>query len=100
MTVDDLIQKYLLGEKLNRSEILFLKTNLSRQRLEHLATRREAYGSLSGALCKLSRILYSTQAKRSAVPVRTATTAARESQNTYIRRIVSGGGANSTSKKR
>lgn len=104
MSVDELINKYLSTHKLSHTEAQFLREHLSKQRIEHLATRPQAKGKLSKALFKLGNYLYATpeirNEKQSALPVRTATSVGRESIDKFSGSIVSGGGINSTGRKR
>lgn len=102
MSVDDLIQKFVETGELTRDESQYLRKNLTKARLEHLATRPEARNKLAKRLFKLSNYLFPnlahTNDKTSAQPVNTATTVVRSSIAKASGHVVSGGGMNGTGK--
>lgn len=104
MSVDELVGKFVETGKLDRHEAQFLRRNLTKARLEFLATRPEARNKLAKRLFALSNFLFAdpafTNDKRSALPVSTATSVLRSHDGKPSGSFVSGGGVNGTGKSR
>lgn len=102
--MDELIDKFLRTSSLTAKECAYLRRELTKARIEHLATRPESRGKLAKALFKLSSYLYASPSianeKRSALPISTATSMGRRSVDKFSGQILSGGGANGTGKAR
>ena len=103
MRVELLLAKYMQGELLTPAEVRFLRETLSRAKLEALATGPVGRGGGSRRLYKLWNMLFASKTgpkkpKPSAPQPRTVFQALNAAGSGG--KVVSGGGVNSTGKKR
>ena len=103
MTVNELVKKYLSGGFLSRSEVSFLRPQLTRQMIENAAARDSAKGGQARKLFKLANILFATphdkQPGKGSSKHITMFGLVREKDPAKNPHLVSGGGVNGTGKR-
>ena len=103
MNVDELVEKYLLGESLSPREKSFLRSQLTREMIENAAVRGSRENGQSRRLFKLANLLFATPhdtkpGKGSSNRI-TMFGRVNSSGQTVGPRRVSGGGVNGTGKR-
>ena len=105
MSVELLLVKYMQGEALRPAELRFLRANLSRAKLEALATGPAGRSGGSRRLYKLWNLLFASKTgpkkpRPSAAQPRTVFPGLKPPGPDQDVTVVSGGGVNSTGKRR
>jgi hypothetical protein len=102
--MDELIQKYIEGGSLTAAEIKLLRSSVSRSKLEALATGDTGKNGRARRFFKLCNLLFSTKHGRKTKPAApqpaTMFGNLRTLKSNANPQVVSGGGVNSTGKRR
>lgn len=102
--MNELIAKYVEGGSLTPDEITLLRSSVTRETLEALATRNSGRRGGSRRYYKLINLLFLNNRRGKSKPPKTQTATMFEKFRTlkasHNPKIVSGGGANSTGNRR